>query len=125
MGAAHSKARHAKQQQDNVEGDGKVDSASSTPEERLLDAAERLRIAAVLDEWRAVLTEAFSAAMKHYGIDDGPLSVDAMVALVMTFNQGIMLERLSDVSRGHAELLASIDRWLASLEKQAPSRHRS
>jgi hypothetical protein len=54
--------------------------------------------------------------MKRYGIAKGPLEVEAMVALVATFNQGIMLERLSGVDRGHAALLKSIDRWISSLE---------
>jgi hypothetical protein len=36
--------------------------------------------------------------------------------LVMAFNQGIELERLSGISQGHEELLAWIDRWLESLE---------
>ena len=76
----------------------------------------RKRIAAVINEWRTVLTEAFAPAMDAYGIADGPLGLEAMVALVMTFNQGIHLERLSDVSQGHAALLRAIDRWLASLE---------
>jgi AcrR family transcriptional regulator len=77
----------------------------------------RARVAAVHKEWTTVLTEAFGPAMKGYGIAHGPLSVEAMVALVATFNQGIMLERLSDIDQGHAALLRSIDRWLASLEK--------
>jgi AcrR family transcriptional regulator len=81
--------------------------------------AMRVRIAAVHDQWCNVLTEAFAPAMRHYGISDGPLKVEAMVALVATFNEGIMLERLSDVNRGHAALLRSIDRWLASLEAGA------
>lgn len=79
----------------------------------------RARIVAVHDEWIKVLTEAFTVAMKNYGIANGPLQVDAMVALVATFNEGIMLERLSGISRGHASLLRSIDRWLASLEAGA------
>ena len=76
----------------------------------------RKRIAAVANEWRKVLTEAFTTAMERYGIVDKPFGVEAMVALVMTFNQGIHLERLSDVSHGHAALLRTIDRWLVSLE---------
>jgi hypothetical protein len=40
------------------------------------------------------------------------------VSLVMTFNQGIELERLSGISDGHVELLAVIDRWLSSLEQE-------
>jgi len=81
--------------------------------------AMRTRLAAVHDEWIKVLTEAFTLAMKHYGIANGALPVDAMVALVATFNEGIMLERLSGISRGHASLLRSIDRWLAALEAGA------
>jgi AcrR family transcriptional regulator len=81
--------------------------------------AMRARVVAVHEEWVSVLTEAFGRAMKEYGIADGPLRVEAMVALVGTFNQGIMLDRLSGISHGHAELLQSIDRWLATLEKKA------
>jgi AcrR family transcriptional regulator len=80
------------------------------------------RLMAVHKEWTTVLTEAFGPAMRHYGIADGPLRVEAMVALVATFNEGIMLNRLSGVSQGHAELLRSIDRWLASLEEKARGR---
>jgi AcrR family transcriptional regulator len=79
----------------------------------------RARIAAVQGQWCDVLTEAFGPAMKRYGIAKGPLEVEAMVALVATFNQGIMLERLSGMDRGHAALLKSIDRWLSSLEARA------
>lgn len=86
--------------------------------------AMRARLAAVNNEWRKVLTEAFGAAMKHYGIEKGPLGVEAMVALVISFNQGIMLERLSGVSEGHAALLREIDDWIASLERKAERRKR-
>ena len=81
--------------------------------------AMRTRLAAVHDQWITVLTDAFSTAMKHYGIVNHPLSVEALVALVATFNEGIMIERLSGIKRGHASLLRSIDRWLASLEAAA------
>jgi hypothetical protein len=57
--------------------------------------------------------------MKRYGIADGLLGVEAMVALVVTFNLGMEVERLSDVKVGHDALLRSIDRWLASLEAKA------
>jgi hypothetical protein len=33
--------------------------------------------------------------------------------MVMTFNQGIEVERLSGISTGHAALLGWIDSWLA------------
>jgi AcrR family transcriptional regulator len=76
----------------------------------------RKRIARVNAEWRAVLTEAFARAAADYGLDQGQFPLDALVALVMTFNQGLLLERLSGISQSHEQLLAWIDRWLESLE---------
>jgi AcrR family transcriptional regulator len=66
-------------------------------------------IARVNAEWRAILTDAFEGARREYGID---VPLEALVALVMTFNQGIMLERLSGIDAGHRELLDWIERWL-------------
>jgi hypothetical protein len=42
------------------------------------------------------------------------MPLDALVALVMTFNIGIMVERLGGVDSGHAELLEWIEAWLSS-----------
>ena len=36
----------------------------------------------------------------------------ALVSLVITFNEGIILERLSGIETGQAELLDWIDGWL-------------
>jgi AcrR family transcriptional regulator len=71
----------------------------------------RQRLARVNGEWRAVLTEAFEGPREQYGIE---MPLDALVSLVMTFNEGIMLERLTGVSTGHRELLDWIDEWLSS-----------
>jgi hypothetical protein len=71
----------------------------------------RARLAAVNAEWRAVLTKALAEPHRELGI---ALPLDALVSLVMTFNIGIMVERLGDVETGHAELLEWIDRWLSS-----------
>jgi AcrR family transcriptional regulator len=71
----------------------------------------RERLARVNAEWRAVLTEAFEAPHRELGIE---LPLDALVALVMTFNLGIIVERLGGIETGHAELLDWIDRWLSS-----------
>jgi len=60
-------------------------------------------------EWRAVLTDAFEEARREDGIE---VPLDALVSLVMTFNQGIALERLSGIDAGHRELLDWIERWL-------------
>jgi AcrR family transcriptional regulator len=76
----------------------------------------RERIARVNAEWREVLDEAFTRAMDEYGLDQARFPVPAIVSLVFTFNQGIMLERLTGVSAGHRELLAAIDAELEALE---------
>ncbi len=66
-------------------------------------------VARVNAEWRAVLTDAFEEARREDGIE---VPLDALVSLVMTFNQGIALERLSGIDAGHRELLDWIERWL-------------
>ena len=76
----------------------------------------RKRLARVSARWRAVLTRAFTEAVREYGLDAKSFPVDALVSLVMTFNQGIMLERHGGVFAGHRELLKWIDQWLQSLE---------
>jgi TetR/AcrR family transcriptional regulator len=75
----------------------------------------RERVARVNGEWRAVLTEAFAEPRERYGID---VPLGALVSLVMTFNLGIMLERLSGIETGHAELLDWIDDWVEQKEKE-------
>jgi AcrR family transcriptional regulator len=76
----------------------------------------RKRLVRVNARWRAILMRAFGDAMREYGLDPRTFPVDAVVALVMTFNQGVMLERHGGIFAGHRELLAWIDRWLESLE---------
>jgi len=73
------------------------------------------RVARVHEEWRAVLTEAFDEPRRHYGID---LPLDALVSLVMTFNEGVFLERAQSITTGHRELLAWIDGWLEGKDGQ-------
>ena len=78
----------------------------------------RGRVARVNTEWRAVLTEAFSEAMLEYRVDGGEFGVDAIVSLVMTFNEGIILERHCGIFDGQRELLGVIDAWLESLAEK-------
>jgi hypothetical protein len=73
----------------------------------------RERVAQVDAEWRGVLAEAFAEPRERYGI---PMPLDALVALVITFNEGMILERLSGIEAGQAELLEWIDDWLAAAE---------
>jgi AcrR family transcriptional regulator len=75
----------------------------------------RGRVDRVNAEWRAVLTEAFAESSKRYGIE---MPLEALVSLVITFNEGIILERLSGVEEGHRELLDWIDGWMEAKEKQ-------
>jgi TetR/AcrR family transcriptional regulator len=75
----------------------------------------RERVARVNDAWRAVLTEAFAEPRERYGIE---VPLDALVSLVMTFNQGIIVERLAGVETGQRELLEWIDGWLKRKEKE-------
>ena len=67
------------------------------------------RLAQVHDEWRDVLIEAFDPVHEELGLE---LPLEALVTLVFTFNEGIMLERLSGIETGHRELLDWIDGWL-------------
>jgi AcrR family transcriptional regulator len=75
----------------------------------------RERVAHVDGEWRAVLSEAFAEPRERYGI---PMPLDALVSLVITFNEGIIFERLSGIETGQAELLQWIDDWLQRKESQ-------
>jgi AcrR family transcriptional regulator len=79
------------------------------------DIAER--VGQVNAQWRAVLTEAFDEMMDEYGLDRERFPLPAMVSLVMTFNEGIMVERLSGIPAGHRDLLRMVERWLESLEE--------
>ena len=75
------------------------------------DPELQARLARVNGEWRAVLTEAFEEPHRELGI---PMPLDALVSLVMTFNLGIMVERLGGVDDGHGALLEWIDSWLSN-----------
>jgi len=70
----------------------------------------RERLARVNAEWRGVLTEAFEEPHRQLGMD---IPLEALVSLVITFNVGIMVERLGGIETGHDALLEWIDRWLS------------
>jgi TetR/AcrR family transcriptional regulator len=81
----------------------------------------RERVAHVNEEWRAVLTEAFEEPHRAYEIS---MPLDALVSLVMTFNEGVILERAQGITAGHGELLAWIDGWLEGKEERRQRRKR-
>ena len=81
------------------------------------DIAER--VARVNREWRDVLTEAFDELIVELGLDRERFPLAGLVSLVMTFNEGIMVERLSGISAGHRELMEMVERWLRSLGEES------
>ena len=83
----------------------------------------RQRIVAVESEWRQVLREAFTRAVREYGMES-ELPVEAVTAMTVTFALGYMLERLSGIREGHEPLLAWIDGWIESLERGKPDGQR-
>ena len=79
----------------------------------------RARLNGVNESWRSLLRDALADAIEEYELDSSVFSAEALAALVMQFNKGLLYERLLGFDRGHADLLASIDRWLTSLEEDA------
>ena len=77
----------------------------------------RERLRAVNDSWRSLLRDALAQAIDEYGIDDSRFSAEALAALVMQFQKGLLYERLLGFDRGHAELLSAVDDWLAALQE--------
>lgn len=78
------------------------------------------RVAQVRTAWRDAMHDAVAAALSRYSLERFGLSVDAWVTLIVTFNAGMILDRLSGVDdEGHAELLTAIQRWLDDMERQA------
>jgi AcrR family transcriptional regulator len=84
------------------------------------DPAVRERLRRVHEQWVEVLLPAFDAGLAELGVDRQLYPTRAVVALVVTFNEGIMLERLSGVDSGHRELLRMIDKMLERLVPETP-----
>jgi TetR/AcrR family transcriptional regulator len=78
----------------------------------------RDRVQQVHAAWCDAMREAVREALGRYRLDAGPLDADGWVTLIVALNEGIILERLSGIRRGHDELLQAIDGWLAGLEAQ-------
>jgi AcrR family transcriptional regulator len=73
------------------------------------------RIADVHLQWREIFGDALERARNELDLSRTPFSPDAFVALIATFNAGLLLERLVGLDRGHGELLEAMDAWLSSL----------
>lgn len=74
--------------------------------------AMRERVAAVDAAWRAVVTDAFDRAVAAGEVDTHGWPLDAVVALVVTANEGVMLQRQTGVETGHPALLAVAEQVL-------------
>jgi AcrR family transcriptional regulator len=83
------------------------------------DPVVRERLQGVHGRWVDVVRPAFVAGLDELGIDPELYPAEAVVALVVTFNLGVMFERLSGVDSGHAQLLAMIDRILEQRWEEA------
>jgi AcrR family transcriptional regulator len=77
--------------------------------------AVRDRIQVVTQRWIDVVHDAFDIGLAELGLDRRKFPTKAVVSLVVTFNQGIIVERLSGVDSGHRELLRMVDRTLERL----------
>jgi AcrR family transcriptional regulator len=77
----------------------------------------RERMARVQLEWREVFGDAIARARDELDLEHSPFPPEAFVALVATFNSGLLLERLIGLDQGHRELLDAIDHWLNSLQR--------
>jgi AcrR family transcriptional regulator len=80
------------------------------------------RIAHVHLQWREIFGDALARAHDELDFSGTPFSPRAFVALVATFNAGMLLERLVGLDNGHQELLGAMDAWLSSLAPKKESR---
>ena len=85
----------------------------------------RDRVAKVLERWVDVLRPAFAVGLDELGVDADRMPVEAIVALVATFNQGVIAERLVGADSGRIQLLAWIDGWLTEQERTTDARSRT
>jgi hypothetical protein len=85
----------------------------------------RKQVSKVHAAWRGAMRDAVAQALTRYRLNTAPFDVDQWVTLIMTINEGIILERLSGIEHGHTELLQSIELWLSAMERAADRDHRS
>jgi AcrR family transcriptional regulator len=77
------------------------------------------RVAQVRAAWSEAMREAVAEALRRYRLEGGPFGRDEWITVIMALNEGIILERLSGITDGHAALLSAIDGWLDGLEQRA------
>jgi len=75
----------------------------------------RDRVQHVHERWLTVVGPAFDRGLVELGVDRRRFPTKAVVSLVVTFNQGVILEKLIGFNSGHRELLRMVDRMLEGL----------
>jgi hypothetical protein len=76
----------------------------------------RERLTEVHARFRGIFENYFSQAMREYGLDETQFPLKVIVAAVTSFQLGLIVEGLSNVNEGHAEVLDWIQDWVDSLE---------
>jgi AcrR family transcriptional regulator len=84
------------------------------------DERVRARLQSVHQQWVDVVSQAFERGMAELDVDTGLYPARAVASLVITFNEGVMIEMLAGVDSGHRALLDMIDNLL---ERQEEARH--
>ena len=79
----------------------------------------RERMARVHAEWCDAMRGAVADAAARYAVEGTPFTADQWVTLIVALNEGLILERLSGIDRGHSALLDAVDHWLSQREAQA------
>ncbi len=77
----------------------------------------RTRLASVDGEWRQMLREELGRGLGELDVDRDAFPLEAVMALVMSFNRGVQFEQLAGIHTGHRELIDWIDGWLAAQER--------
>ncbi len=76
----------------------------------------RTRLTEVHARFRGIFEHYFGQAMREYGLNESQFPLKVIVAAVTSFQLGLIVEGLSSVDEGHAELLDWIQNWVDSLE---------
>ncbi len=78
----------------------------------------RARMARIDERWTEIVAGAVADGMRELGIDTHRFPVKAVTCLIVSFNKGIMLDGLTGLDYGHAELLDMIDPFLVQLDRE-------
>ncbi len=78
--------------------------------------AIRAELAAYAERFRRQQREALATALEGYGLDPETYPPDAVLVLLTSVSQVLVMEEALGMTTGHAEMRALVDRVLASVE---------